>query len=269
MIRIKEVFVSIGLIPADRQQQIKELIIQRGVVRVNELSERFGVSVLTIRRDLDVLEQHGVLERSHGGAVRRQNLQEEPLFTQKEQLDTREKQVIGAAAAAMIEEGDMVLINSGSTTLQVIKALKEKRVTIITTNIAAATIAQDAQFEIIFLGGKYRVQSHSSTGSFALMALERIYANKVIIGVDGFSFTYGLTTPNLQEAEVARTMIERTVGTVIVTASSSKMGVVSNFKTTSVDKIDYLVTDPAARDFLTEQELQKAGIQLVIADKII
>jgi DeoR/GlpR family transcriptional regulator of sugar metabolism len=64
-------------------------------------------------------------------------------------------------------------------------------------------------------------------------------------------------------------MIERTVGTVIVTASSSKMGVVSNFKTTSVDKIDYLVTDPAARDFLTEQELQKAGIQLVIADKII
>lgn len=258
--------MSSGLIPADRQQKIRELIIERGVVRVNELSELFGVSVLTIRRDLDVLEQQGALERSHGGAVRRQNLQVEPLYTHKERLFTKEKEAIGRAAAEMIEEGDMVLVNSGSTTLQVIKALKDKRVTIITNNIGASAVAEEARFDIIFLGGRYRVQSHSSTGSFALMALERVYANKVIIGVDGFSFTHGLTTPNIQEAEVARAMIERTVGSVIVTASSSKMGVVSNFKTTSVDKIDYLVTDTGAGDFVTEQELQKAGIQLVLAE---
>ncbi|MGM0432755.1 MAG: DeoR/GlpR family DNA-binding transcription regulator [Spirochaetota bacterium] len=258
--------MAIGLIPADRQQRIKELIAEQGVVRVNELSDLFDVSVLTVRRDLDVLEQQGYLERSHGGAVRRQNLQIEPLFIQKERQYTREKEAIGLAAASMISEGDMVLINSGSTTLQVIKALKDKRVTIITNNVAAAAVADEAAFDIIFLGGNYRSQSHSSAGNFALMALERVYANKVVIGVDGFSFTHGLTTPNMNEAEVTRSMMEKTVGSIIVAAASNKMGVVSNFKTSSVEKIDYLVTDRAAEDFLTETELQRAGIRLIVAD---
>lgn len=257
--------MSIGLIPADRQQKIRELIAEHGVVRVNELSDLFGVSVLTIRRDLDLLAEQKVLERSHGGAVLRQNMSVEPLFTQKERLYREQKEAIGIAAAEMIEEGDMVLVNSGSTTLQVIKALRSKKVTIITNNIAAAAHAEEAAFDLVFLGGAYRTQSNSVAGNFAMLALERVYANKAIIGVDGFSFTHGLTTPIMQEAEITRAMIDKTVGKVIVTAASNKMGVVSNFKTAPVEKIDVLVTDPAAEDFLTDQELQKAGIRLVIA----
>lgn len=259
--------MSIGLIPADRQQRIKDIITEKGVVRVNELSDLFQVSVLTIRRDLDVLAEQGVLERSHGGAVRRQNMPVEPLFIQKERLYKQEKKAIGIVAADMIEEGDMVLINSGSTTLQVINALKDKRITIITNNIAAAMISDDAAFDLVFLGGNYRTQSHSVAGIFGLLVLDRVYANKVIIGVDGFSFTHGLTTPIMQEAEITRAMIEKTVGKVIVVAASNKMGVVSNFKTAPVEKIDCLVTDASARDFLTDLELQKAGIELVIAQQ--
>ena len=257
--------MSAGLIPADRQQKIREMITQNGVVRVNELSDLFQVSVLTIRRDLDALEQLGILERSHGGAVLRQSMSVEPLFSQKERQQREEKERIGIAAASMIDEGDMVLINSGSTTLQVIRALRDKKVTIITNNIAAALVAEEAAFDIVFLGGNYRTQSHSVAGNFAQLALERVYANKLIIGIDGFSFTHGLTTPIMQEAEITRAMIDKTVGKVIVVAASSKMGIVSNFKTASVERIDCLVTDRAAGDFLTDQELQKAGIQLVIA----
>ncbi len=257
--------MSAGLIPADRQQKIREMITQNGVVRVNELSDLFQVSVLTIRRDLDALEQLGILERSHGGAVLRQSMSVEPLFSQKERQQREEKERIGIAAASMIDEGDMVLINSGSTTLQVIRALRDKNVTIITNNIAAALVAEEAAFDIVFLGGNYRTQSHSVAGNFAQLALERVYANKLIIGVDGFSFSHGLTTPIMQEAEITRAMIDKTVGKVIVVAASSKMGIVSNFKTASVERIDCLVTDRAAGDFLTDQELQKAGIQLVIA----
>ena len=257
--------MSAGLIPADRQQKIREMITQNGVVRVNELSDLFQVSVLTVRRDLDALEQLGILERSHGGAVLRQSMSVEPLFSQKERQQREEKERIGIAAAAMIDEGDMVLINSGSTTLQVIRALRDKNVTIITNNIAAALVAEEAAFDIVFLGGNYRTQSHSVAGNFAQLALERVYANKLIIGVDGFSFSHGLTTPIMQEAEITRAMIDKTVGKVIVVAASSKMGIVSNFKTASVERIDCLVTDRAAEDFLTDQELQKAGIQLVIA----
>ncbi len=257
--------MAIGLIPADRQQKIKELIIQKGVVRVNELSDLFEVSVLTIRRDLDLLADRGILERSYGGAILRQNMSIEPLFKQKEQLYRKEKERIGTAAARLIEEGDMVLVNSGSTTLQVIKALRDKHITIITDNIAAALVSEDAAYDMVFLGGTYRTQSRSVAGTFALSALEKVYANKVIIGVDGFSFSHGLTTPVMEEAEITRLMIEKTVGQVIVVAASNKMGVVSNFKTASIEKIDTLVTDEAAREFLADLELEKSGMRLVIA----
>lgn len=235
------------------------------MVRVNELSDLFQVSVLTIRRDLDLLAEQGVLERSHGGAVLRQNMPVEPLFKQKEQLFRSEKEMIGRTAAELIDEGDMVLINSGSTTLQVINALKDKHITIITNNIAAAMISEDAAYDLVFLGGNYRTQSHSVAGNYAQLVLDRVYANKVIIGVDGFSFTHGLTTPIMQEAEITRSMIERTVGNVVCVAASNKMGVVSNFKTASVERIDTLITDEAANHFLTELELQKAGVELITA----
>jgi len=257
--------VAAGLIPADRQKQITQLIKQRGVVKVNELSELFNVSVLTIRRDLDVLEEQGVLERSHGGAVLRQSMPVEPLFAQKEQRYRMQKQAIAQAAAQLIEDGDMVLINSGSTTLEIIRALADKRITIITNNIGAAQVADQQEMELILLGGSYRPQSRSVAGNLGLLALDQVYANKAIIGVDGFSIKYGLTTPIMQEADITRAMIEKTIGDVIVAADSTKIGVVSNFRTVPVDRIDVLITDEGGRDFFSDGELQKSGIQLILA----
>ncbi len=256
-----------SIIPADRQQRIIDLLQKRGVVRVQDLSDMFNVSFLTIRRDLDALEQQGLLERSHGGAVLRQNMPQEPLFSQKMQRFRAQKSQIAHLTAQMIDDGDMVLINSGSTTLEVIRELLDKQITIITNNIAAAHLAEDCACEVIMLGGKYRSQSQSVAGDFALQSLSQVYANKAVIGVDGFSMKYGLTTPIMQEAEVTRTMIERTLGKVIVVADSKKIGVVSNFKTVSVDQIDCLVTDQGGKDFLEDGELEKSGISLEIADE--
>jgi DeoR family transcriptional regulator, fructose operon transcriptional repressor len=257
--------MAAGLIPADRQKAIREMIHHQGIVRVNELSEMFDVSVLTIRRDLDLLEQRGVLERTHGGAILRQNMPVEPLYSQKEQIRKNEKEQIARAAVDLIQDGDMVLVNSGSTTQAVISALAHKKITIITNNIGAARIADAADFGLIFIGGNYRTQSQSVTGDIGLLALGRIYANKAVIGVDGFSLTYGLTTPIMQEAEVTRKMIEATVGTIIVVADSSKIGVVSNFRTADLRRIDYLITDDGAKNILSENELNQAGVEMVIA----
>jgi DeoR family transcriptional regulator, fructose operon transcriptional repressor len=257
--------MSTGLIPADRQKAIREMVHKQGIVRVNELSELFGVSVLTIRRDLDQLEQRGVLERTHGGAVLRQSMPVEPLYSQKEQFRREEKECIAREAASLIEDGDMVLINSGSTTQAVIHALTGRSITIITNNIGAARVADTAAFNLIFTGGSYRTQSQSVTGDIGMLALGRVYANKAVIGVDGFSLSYGLTTPILQEAEMTRRMIEATVGTVIVVADSSKIGVVSNFKTADLRRIDYLVTDEGAEHILSQQELEQAGVTMIIA----
>ncbi len=257
--------MSSGHIPADRQKLITEQIRTQGIVRVNELSELLNVSVLTIRRDLDQLEKQGLLERTHGGAVLRQSMSVESLYSQKEQVNKTEKELIALTAAALIDDGDMVIINSGSTTRAVIEALKSKKITIITNNIGAAQIADEAAFDLIFIGGSYRPQSRSVTGDVGLQALERIYANKAVIGVDGFSLTYGLTTPVMQEAEITRKMIEKTVGSVIVVAASSKIGVISNFKTADLKKIDYLITDRGAGHILSEEELHQAGVKLLFA----
>lgn len=255
-----------GLIPADRQNRIIDLLKERGAVRVQELSELFQVSVLTVRRDLASLESLGLLERSHGGAVLRQTMPVEPLFSQKQLRFHEEKQKIAYAASQIIEDGDMVFVNSGSTTLEVIRELLKKKITIITNNIAAAQFAENCESELILLGGKYRSQSQSVAGDFAVQSLQQVYANKAIIGVDGFSMKYGLTTPVLQEAVATRTMVERTLGQVIVVADSNKIGIVSNFKTVSVDGIDCLITDRGGREFLEHSEMEKSGIHLIIAE---
>lgn len=254
-----------GPIPADRRRQIHELLQRKGVVAVSELSKLLGVSDLTIRRDLDEMSRQGMLERTHGGAILNQRVSVEPLYQQKDAAHKEEKESIGNAAAALVEDGDTLLINSGSTTLEVIRALKNRKVRIITSNIGAVGIAAEGSFECILIGGVYRSRSNSLIGALAELSLQQVYGSKAFIGVDGISFKYGLTTPILEEAEIARRMIERTPGPVIVVADHSKIGVVSNFVTAPIDKVHILVTDSRIEENF-RLELEKVGIRIIIAE---
>jgi DeoR family fructose operon transcriptional repressor len=221
------------------------------------------VSEITIRRDLDILEGKGVLERTHGGAISSRRVSTEPLYDQKNRVEMAEKIAIGRAAAALIESGDTVLINSGSTNLQVIRNIRAQDVRLITSN-AGAVADPPAGTEMVLIGGLYRPQSNSFVGAFAALTLERVYGSKAIIGVDGVSYKYGLTTPNHQEAEIGRLMIERTRGPVIVVADHTKIGVVSNFLTARIDEADILVTDSGFEEEYRD-DLEKAGVQIIVA----
>jgi len=253
-----------ALIPADRRKRIQEIVQQKGVVKVAELSKMFGVSELTIRRDLDILERKDILERTHGGAVYNQRMRIEPLYEQKSRIHRKEKEAIGALTTQIIEDGDTLLINSGSTTREVMKNLKTRKVRIITSNMSALFDISESNVELIFIGGYYRKQSNSMVGSLASLSLQQIYGSKSIIGVDGISIKYGLTTPIMEEAEVARQMIERTPGPVIIVADHSKIGVVSNFITAPLDKVDILVTDEKI-DEGYKNDLEKEGIKVLVA----
>ena len=257
-------FQEEALIPADRRKRIQEIVQQKGVVKVAELSKMFGVSELTIRRDLDILERKDILERTHGGAVYNQRMRIEPLYEQKSRIHRKEKEAIGALTTQIIEDGDTLLINSGSTTREVMKNLKTRKVRIITSNMSALFDISESNVELIFIGGYYRKQSNSLVGSLASLSLQQIYGSKAIIGVDGISIKYGLTTPIMEEAEVARQMIERTPGPVIVVADHSKIGVVSNFITAPLDKVDILVTDEKI-DEGYKNDLEKEGIKVLVA----
>ncbi len=254
-----------GFIPADRQKRIQRLLQERGVVKVTDLSSLLGVSEITIRRDLDVLERNGDLERTHGGAVYNQRMRIEPRYAQKDAIHREEKEAIGRAAAKLVEAGDTLLINSGSTTKQVIRSLKMSNVRIITSNLGAVIEAQESEMELILIGGLLRSQSNSLVGSLATLSLQQVYGSKAFIGVDGLSVKYGLTTPILEEAEIAREMIRRTPGPVIVVADHSKLSVVSNFMSAPIDQVDMLVTDQGLSNELRE-ELEKIGIKVIIAD---
>ncbi len=251
-------------IPADRQTRIQRLIKEKGVVKVIELSRMFNVTELTIRRDLDVLEKQGILDRTHGGAILRHRMKTEPLYTEKDQTSRLEKEAIGKMANTLVEQGDTLLINTGSTTTQVLRYLSGNRLTVVTSNVNAIAEVEDPNIELVLTGGTFRKQSNSLIGIFAHTVLDQVCGSKAIIGVDGLSIKFGLTTPIQQEAEVTLKMMERTQGPVIVVEDHKKMGVVSNFQTAPIKNINMLITDSGIKpDF--KKLLEDLGIKVIIA----
>jgi DeoR/GlpR family transcriptional regulator of sugar metabolism len=256
--------VSTHRIPAERQHRIQRFAEESGIVSVADLGALLGVSEITVRRDLAVLERRGILERTRGGAICTHQKRVETLFSEKGLNRRAEKQAIGRAAAALIEDGDTVLINGGSTTLEVIRHLGSKRVRLITNNAAAVLEAQKPGLELVLLGGEFRSQSNSVVGEFARTMLQQVYGSKAVIGLDGVSVKHGLTVSIAAEAEVSRHMIERTRGVVIVVADHTKLAAVSNFVSAPADAMDILVTDDGSQQEYRE-ELEQAGIKVVVA----
>jgi len=257
-----------GYIPADRQARIQKMVQDNGIVKVGELSKLFGVTELTIRRDLDVLEEQGILDRTHGGAILRHRVRIEPLYSEKDQINRYEKELIGRAVNFLVEEGDTLLINTGSTITQVLQNLTGHQLRVITSNAGAVMEVKNPNIELILTGGMYRRQSNSLIGGFTQCMLQQVCGSKAIIGIDGLSLQYGLTTPIHQEAEIGRLMIERTQGPVIVVADHSKIGVVSNFVTAPLDVVNIVVTDSKIKPEFVD-ELRHRDIEVVIAEEIL
>jgi DeoR/GlpR family transcriptional regulator of sugar metabolism len=258
--------MSRPLIPAQRRERILEYLALHKIVASTDLSQWLGVSEATIRRDLEWLEEEGSLERTHGGAALSQRLPQEPEYKQRAMRCPEEKRLIGLTAAGLIQEGDIVFINSGTTTTQVIRHVRpSKDITIVTNNLSAALETGDAGFDLILLGGEFQHKSNSVAGRFATANLGQIYASKAFIGVDGISLKHGYTVPSNAEAEVLRIMLSRTQGPIFVVADHSKWGVVSNFEVAPVDSDLKLITD-AGLDEHARSALAARLVEILIAN---
>lgn len=248
--------MSKPLIPAQRRERIQEYLATHKIVRMDDLYGMLDTSEATVRRDLEWLERGGVVERTHGGAILNQRLALEPEYLQRAQKHIEEKRSIGALAASLIEDNDVVFINSGTTTTQVIRHIRGNAgITVFTNNVYGVLEVGEAGFKHHLLGGEFQPHSNSVAGRFAIDNLRQVYADKSILGVDGVSLLYGCTVPSNPEAEVVKQMLERTRGKVYIVADSSKWGVVANFQITTIDGIDTLITDdgfdPAAIEALS------------------
>jgi len=236
--------MSKPLIPAQRRERIQEYLAVHQIARTVDLCEMLETSEATVRRDLEWLEQKGILERTHGGASLNQRMILEQEYQQRAQHHPEEKRRIGELAASLIEEGDIVFINSGTTATQVLQHIRrDSRITVFTNNVSAVMDLGDPGYHYYMTGGEFQSRSNSLAGRFALDNLGLVYANKTILGVDGISLKHGCTVPTNAEAEVVHKMIERTKGQVIVVADHSKWGVVSNFQIANIEEIDKLVSD--------------------------
>ena len=256
------------VIRAKRQQEIVRKIAAVGVVGVNELSEEFQVAEMTIRRDLDLLVEQGLIERTHGGAkaitaVETRDYYAGRLWKDKKLLRREQKHRIGSYAAGIVESGDTIFVNSGSTTLAFLEALTVPNIKVISNHPFAPVVVESERISVISTGGELRRESYTLLGEAASRVLMECYASKAFIGVDGISCAHGLTTPVQSEAWMNRIMIEHTNGPVFVLADSSKIGKASHFLTAPIDRIDKLVTDNGASEAQIN-ELRACGVEVIV-----
>jgi DeoR/GlpR family transcriptional regulator of sugar metabolism len=252
------------MIPAGRRVRIVEILKERREVRVSSLSEDLGVSEMTIRRDLERLEAEGVLLRTHGGAILKRHMIEEPLWAERVAAHTEEKERIAQAAAAMIQPGDTVFLSNGTTAARVLRHVDpDLRARVITYNVGALVEAQGLHIELILLGGFYRPDTNTVEGPQTLENLERYRAAKTLIGADGFDLEEGVTTPSVTMASVERAMIAHTRGEVIVLADRSKVGVVADVVICHLDQVDVVVMDDGV-DKAMRDEIALTGLRCIV-----
>ena len=239
----------------ERRSKIIQKIQQTNVVKVSDLMEEFGVSIETIRRDLEYLEEKNYLKRVYGGAVKKGFNTQEPTYKRREVEKEDEKKKIAAAAAELVSDGDTLFMDVGTTVLETARQLgSKKRITVITnsTLTAQALIEVNPENRVILLGGELRNGDLSVSGYLCGNSLENFYADKAIIGAGGITIESGITDYHLAEANTRRLMIRHS-DQVIIVADSSKFGVIAMNRVCPVSDIHTIVVD----DSLPEKEAQR------------
>jgi DeoR/GlpR family transcriptional regulator of sugar metabolism len=235
-------------------------------VSVAELSRKYGVSDMTIRRDLDALSSRNLLHKVYGGAIAVNKAASEPHFVQKRFLNQPEKEAIARAALRFVEDGDTVAFSAGTTTWHIAVALRpeNKDLAFVTnsTNVAL-TLQENGWEKIVLSGGSFRTPSDALVGPFADRTIKTLNADVLFLGVHGAHPDAGLTTPNIAEAETNRCLVEAS-RKVVVVADHTKLGVVALAKIVPLSRVDALVTDEGApKAALREAEL--AGVGVIVA----
>jgi DeoR family transcriptional regulator, fructose operon transcriptional repressor len=249
----------------ERQQWIVETARANGRVDVSEIAETLDVTTETIRRDLKVLERHGLLRRVHGGAIPVERLGFEPGLAARDAVLTTEKERIAKAALAELPDEGSVLLDAGTTTSRLAEALPLDRELVVVTNglPIAMSLSARPNVTVLLVGGRVRGRTLAAVDSWALAALADTYVDVAFVGTNGVSIERGLTTPDPGEAAVKRAMIASARRSVLL-ADHSKVGVDQLARFASLDDIDVVVTDAGLDDAYAER-LRAAGPRVVVA----
>lgn len=252
----------------ERRSSIVEQVTRHRVVRIGDLSRHFGVSEVSIRRDLERLEQLGLLKRVHGGAVALQTLPLPSPNGAATPQTSPEKERIGRAAAELIRPGDRLILDSGTTVLQVARSipgdlLRSGNLTVITSSLPIVhELGPWKSVHLLFLGGIYLPEWQVVVGPQTIASLANLHADKLFLGTDGMTLEHGVTTANVLEAEVDRAMV-RAAREVILVADSSKVGGVGLTSIMPLTEVHKLITDEGApQEFVSA--LRDVGVEVIL-----
>ena len=243
-----------------RRKQIVEILEREPTITVNGLADILEVSRPTIRRDLTTLQNMGLVKRSHGGAV----ITETSEFKPSSRI-VKIQDAIARVASSFVKDGDTIFINTSQTALHTLSWFGEKRVNVITNNVKAAHAEFSPNTTIILTGGEIRFPKEALVNDFAIDTISKVHADVAIMGCSGISATDGVTTEMLQEAKINSLMVERAKRLRIIVADYRKIKQTSNFLSSNLSAIDYLITDI----FANPEELLKFeqhGIQVIVVD---
>jgi len=251
-----------------RQKRIKEI---EGVLMLNEfvslddLCDRFRVSKITVRRDVAELVSLGIAKKVYGGVISSPRQENLVSFFARSEFQTEEKLAIGRSAAAMVEEGDIIFVDAGSTTAAMVAFIDPgRRITLITHNLGVIhTVASKRGVRLIVVGGEFLQETYSTVGIEAIEAIRKLNAHKAFLGASGISLAKGITNSSSIEAEIKRAIIQIADRRILL-ADSHKFDRASLVTFCTFAEIDTLVTDQPPPDLYTPI-LANAGVEVVVA----
>ncbi len=255
-----------SLLIDERRRMIRELVQTQGRVTVEELAERFGISVVTIRSDLNALASTGALLRTHGGALAQRDTEEVPISVKQKQHHDQ-KVRIATEAVRLIRDGETILLDSGTTTEEIakqIRGLRLQSLNVITNALnIAVLLAPVPHINLIMPGGLLRPNSFSLSGPQAVTALQGLYADRLFLGVDSLDPEIGLMTPHLLEAQLNAQMMKIS-RQVVAVADASKLMKRNLSVIAGIEQLDLLITDRDADPAIVD-ELRRRGVDVVLA----
>jgi DeoR/GlpR family transcriptional regulator of sugar metabolism len=254
-----------GMMAEERRTQILQTVLSAGRVRVNELANRFNTSAVTIRNDLNDLQQRGLVMRSHGGAVLPDTVLRESPVNERLRAHSDEKRRIGAMAASLINDGEIIILDSGTTTLEIARQIKMKHgLQVITNGVNIAAELLDARdVHVLIAGGTVRGESASISGHLTEQMLDQFSADKLFLGGAGCDPEFGVSGANLEETMVNRAMLSIS-REIILVADASKFSKRSMSRIAPFSEIDTVISDTSlGEDVRTKLRAQGCNLILV------
>ncbi|MCB5955467.1 DeoR/GlpR family DNA-binding transcription regulator [Enterococcus sp. CWB-B31] len=238
------------MLTEERHKKIKELLEQQSIVKSQDLTSYLNASESTIRRDLQDLEKAGLLERIHGGAKIKNDLGTEQSMIEKSVKNVQNKQLIAETAADQVADGDVIYLDAGTTTLEMIPFLALKKITAVTNSVHHAAKLVDLNINTIILGGTLKLSTKAIIGASGMEQLQQFRFNKAFMGMNGVHPEFGLTTPDPEEAALKRLAIQH-ADQAFILADQSKLNKITFTKVADLDGV-ILLTDYCPEDLLKE-----------------